>query len=209
MCLAIPGKIESISGDNPLERSGKVNFGGVTRDVSAEANYVLANPGLVTFTNCVFSPAADGVTELSITFEGQSLKVPVTVKDAAKVRPMSFRNDVMPVFMRAGCNAGSCHGAARGKDGFRLSLFGFDPEGDYQRITREMAARRANLARASRSAVRVASSTSSPQRLRTESSPRRAGVGSRSRTARRGSGLISHASTTSASKTADHPGRPA
>ena len=33
----------------------------------------------------------------------------------------------MPVFMRAGCNTGSCHGAARGKDGFRLSLFGFDP----------------------------------------------------------------------------------
>jgi hypothetical protein len=45
----------------------------------------------------------------------------------------------MPVFMRAGCNTGSCHGAARGKDGFRLSLFGFDPHGDYFRITRESA----------------------------------------------------------------------
>ena len=44
----------------------------------------------------------------------------------------------MPVFMRAGCNTGSCHGAARGKDGFRLSLFGFDPDGDHYRLTREM-----------------------------------------------------------------------
>ena len=58
----------------------------------------------------------------------------------------SFRLDVMPVFLRAGCNTGSCHGAARGKDGFRLSLFGFDAEGDYNRLTREMTGRRVNLA---------------------------------------------------------------
>ena len=49
------------------------------------------------------------------------------MKDAAADRPISFKLDVMPVFMRAGCNTGSCHGAARGKDGFRLSLFGYDP----------------------------------------------------------------------------------
>ena len=52
----------------------------------------------------------------------------------------------MPVFMKAGCNTGSCHGAARGKDGFRLSLFGFDPDGDHYRLTREMTGRRINLA---------------------------------------------------------------
>ena len=60
--------------------------------------------------------------------------------------PISFRHDVMPVFMRAGCNTGGCHGSARGKDGFRLSLFGFDPEGDYFRLTRELGYRRVNLA---------------------------------------------------------------
>jgi hypothetical protein len=58
----------------------------------------------------------------------------------------SFRLDVMPILMRSVCNTGSCHGAARGKDGFRLSLFGFDPEADYQRITREISGRRINLA---------------------------------------------------------------
>ncbi|MCA9056682.1 MAG: DUF1549 domain-containing protein, partial [Planctomycetaceae bacterium] len=41
---------------------------------------------------------------------------------------------------------GSCHGAARGKDGFRLSLFGFDPNGDHYRITREQPGRRIDLA---------------------------------------------------------------
>ena len=43
---------------------------------------------------------------------------------------LSFANDVMPVFFKAGCNQGTCHGSARGKDGFALSLFGFDKRGD-------------------------------------------------------------------------------
>jgi len=59
--------------------------------------------------------------------------------------PISFKLDVMPVFMRAGCNVGSCHGSARGKDGFRLSLFGFDPDGDYYRLTHEQPKRRLDL----------------------------------------------------------------
>ncbi len=58
----------------------------------------------------------------------------------------SFRRDVMPVFLRAGCNQGTCHGAARGKDGFMLSLFGYDAKGDYYRITQEQIGRRLNLA---------------------------------------------------------------
>src|SRR6056297_1736110 len=60
--------------------------------------------------------------------------------------PPSFQQDVMPVFFRAGCNAGACHGAASGKDGFMLSLFGYDPQGDYFRITEEMIGRRINPA---------------------------------------------------------------
>ncbi len=93
-----------------------------------------------------FYPLADGTTKLAITFGGQSLSVPVKVSQATVLTQLSFRLDVMPVFMRAGCNTGSCHGAARGKDGFRISLFGFDPEGDHYRLTREMVGRRINLA---------------------------------------------------------------
>jgi hypothetical protein len=58
----------------------------------------------------------------------------------------SFRQDVMPVLFRAGCNAGTCHGSARGKDGFMLSLFGYDAKGDYERIVTEMPGRRVNTA---------------------------------------------------------------
>ena len=58
----------------------------------------------------------------------------------------SFRRDVMPILFRAGCNAGTCHGSARGMDGFRLSLFGYDANGDYFRIVNEMVGRRFNVA---------------------------------------------------------------
>jgi len=66
--------------------------------------------------------------------------------EASAEETPSFRRDVMPVLFRAGCNAGTCHGSARGKDGFMLSLFGYDAKGDYYRITQEMVGRRVNLA---------------------------------------------------------------
>jgi hypothetical protein len=119
---------------------------GITRDVTADAKTTLANPALVRLEKNVLYPAADGATELKVEFGGKAVAVPVQVKDARVDRPISFKLDVMPVFMKAGCNAGSCHGAARGKDGFRLSLFGYDADGDHYRLTREINGRRINLA---------------------------------------------------------------
>jgi hypothetical protein len=69
-----------------------------------------------------------------------------TAVKAEPQRPISFRLDVMPVFFRAGCNSGGCHGAASGKDGFRLSLFSSDPAGDYYRLTQQMIGRRVDVA---------------------------------------------------------------
>jgi hypothetical protein len=119
---------------------------GITRDVTAEASLSVADPKLVRLDGATFYPAADGKTTLSVAYGGKTVTLPVTVEKAATDLPVSFRLDVMPVFMKAGCNTGSCHGAARGKDGFRLSLFGFDPEGDHYRLTREISGRRVNLA---------------------------------------------------------------
>src|SRR5215208_6451590 len=82
---------------------------------------------------------------MTVTLNGQTVKIPVKVAKAKEDRPISFKQDVMPIFLRAGCNQGGCHGAARGKDGFRLSLFGFDADGDHHRLTRELPGRRINL----------------------------------------------------------------
>ncbi len=119
---------------------------GLTRDVTAEAKLTLANPEFAKLEQSTLHPAADGKTEMTVEFSGLVVKVPVEVVAATADRPISFQLDVMPIFMRSGCNMGSCHGAARGKDGFRLSLFGFDPVGDHFRLTREISGRRINLA---------------------------------------------------------------
>ena len=123
-----------------------VEESGITRDLTATAAFTVADPSLVRIDGATLTPLADGDTELQISAGGQSLTVPVHVERAAEDPHLSFRLDVMPVFMRNGCNSGACHGAARGKDGFRMSLFGFDPASDYQRLTREISGRRINLA---------------------------------------------------------------
>ena len=56
--------------------------------------------------------------------------------------PLSFRNDVLPVLSKVGCNGGGCHGSLAGKGGFRLSLNAYDPATDHYNITREMRGRR-------------------------------------------------------------------
>src|SRR5688572_15946767 len=119
---------------------------GVTLDVTKQATAKLADATFAKLEPGLLLPAADGQTTLDVEFQGHKATAPVVVKDAAADRPISFQLDVMPVFLRSGCNTGSCHGAARGKDGFRISLFGFDPQGDYYRITREIGTRRINLA---------------------------------------------------------------
>lgn len=119
---------------------------GVTRDVTAEASLALADNSRAHLVRATLTPLADGATELRVKFKDKSLSIPVRVENALEDRSISFVHDVMPIFTKAGCNTGGCHGASRGKDGFRLSLFGYDPDGDYFRITREAIGRRINLA---------------------------------------------------------------
>src|SRR5215831_20176644 len=59
--------------------------------------------------------------------------------DLAEVR---FTRDVVPALTKAGCNSGACHGSFQGRGGFRLSLLGFDPQADFDALTREARGRR-------------------------------------------------------------------
>ena len=63
----------------------------------------------------------------------------------------NFRNHVIPVLTRLGCNSGACHGALAGKGGFKLTLRGYDPEADFNVMTRQTAGRRVNLLEPERS----------------------------------------------------------
>ncbi len=119
---------------------------GTTRDVTDQARYAMRNSRFARLQRGVVFPVADGKSDLQVSFAGKTLSVPVEVAQASATPPMSFKLDVMPVFTKAGCNTGGCHGSSKGKDGFRLSLFGYDPDGDYFRLTREQIGRRINLA---------------------------------------------------------------
>jgi hypothetical protein len=66
---------------------------------------------------------------------------------AAEPRPVDFRSDVIAALSRAGCNQGSCHGSPQGKNGFRLSLRGFDPDIDLYTLTRAEMGRRVDRIR--------------------------------------------------------------
>ena len=119
---------------------------GTTRDITRKVTFSPQDTSLVSVAGNLIRPRADGQTTLTASFHGKQAGIALEVVSSADDRPISFRLDVMPIFMRAGCNTGSCHGSARGQDGFMLSLFGYDPAGDYHRITRELTSRRINLA---------------------------------------------------------------
>src|SRR5258708_15816719 len=67
-------------------------------------------------------------------------------QDAASSAVPSFRQDVIPIFTRFGCNAGSCHGKLAGQNGFKLSLRGYAPELDYESLTADLGSRRIDFA---------------------------------------------------------------
>lgn len=56
----------------------------------------------------------------------------------------SYQRHVVALFSRLGCNSGTCHGAVKGQNGFRLSLFGADPSFDHEQIVRDLGGRRVN-----------------------------------------------------------------
>src|SRR5262245_44859611 len=96
-------------------------------------------------------PAADGKSELTISAGGQSVKVSVSVAGQKSHYDVSFVRDVMPAMSKLGCNAGTCHGSAEGKNGFKLSLRGYDPLFDHRSLTDELEGRRFNRAAPDRS----------------------------------------------------------
>lgn len=91
-------------------------------------------------------PVREGTATVMVTFEGLTATLPVTVKVSSQERPLGFEKDVMPVLSKTGCNSGACHGGAKGKNGFKLSLRGYDPKFDYDALINDLIGRRFNRA---------------------------------------------------------------
>ncbi len=92
----------------------------------------------------VIQPLANGTAIVTVSDGAQKIKVPVEVKNFDKQALIDFERDVHPMLSRFHCNGGSCHGKQRGQGGFQLSMFAFDPEFDYNALTKESRGRRAS-----------------------------------------------------------------
>jgi len=114
----------------------------ITRMVeqTAECGAVaVSGRGLVT-------PQGDGEGSMSFSLGEVSVEVPVQVTGYGEPFHPSYVQDINPVMSKLGCNAGTCHGAKDGKNGFKLSLRGYDPVYDMRSLTDDVAGRRFNRA---------------------------------------------------------------
>ncbi len=115
-------------------------------DVTRLSDFKLSSKVAEVSTNGHVAPLKNGKTRLTITVAGQTLKVPVEVAGIIANQPVDFIKDVNPTLSKLGCNAGTCHGSKEGKNGFKLSLRGYDPIYDVRALTDDLAGRRINLA---------------------------------------------------------------
>ena len=117
---------------------------GQLRDWTHDANYVAEPAGVVAVTpGGAVSPLADGRVKVTARGPGGLAKsITVTVEQFAKPEPVNFVDQVVPIFTKAGCNAGACHGKSGGQNGFRLSLLGFEPKQDFRHLVQESRGRR-------------------------------------------------------------------
>jgi hypothetical protein len=96
-------------------------------------------------------PKADGTGQLAIRFGSLAAGIPFEVRGQKTTHEASFVREVMPILSKMGCNAGTCHGAQQGKNGFQLSLRGYDPIFDHRALTDDLEGRRFNRAAPERS----------------------------------------------------------
>lgn len=90
--------------------------------------------------------ATSGTGHIALSLAGLTVTVPMEVSGVDEPYDVDFVRDVMPIISKTGCNAGTCHGAKDGKNGFKLSLRGYDPQYDHRALTDDLSGRRFNRA---------------------------------------------------------------
>jgi hypothetical protein len=113
------------------------------QDVTRDVTFQIEPAGIVQVDDKGFvTPLANGTASIIARSGNVAASIPVRVSDVERQRPISFPNDIIPQLTRAGCNSGACHGTPSGKNNFRLSLLGFEPQQDHEFLTRESRGRR-------------------------------------------------------------------
>lgn len=164
--MALDALPKEISITSPIEYTqilvtadlGSGRFSDVTRMVKwsgFEGSGEIDNRGL-------FTPIKDGEGFITASLGNHSVEIPFTISGQDEIYHPDFISEVNPVISKLGCNAGTCHGAKDGKNGFKLSLRGYDTLYDIRGFTDDMASRRVNIAAPERSLMLLKSTSKVP-----------------------------------------------
>ena len=125
--------------------TGKLADGSL-HDVTGQTRFKSSNSRVAAVSKAgVVTPVAGGEANIELNANGKKQKLHVTVK-LSRTPSAAFATEVRPLLSKLGCNTAQCHGAARGKGGLRLSLFGGDGEADFEALTKAGGGRRINRA---------------------------------------------------------------
>jgi hypothetical protein len=143
----LPGAVELNGPEARQQLIAEAADGRYQEDWTRKVEWRSSNASVATVdATGLVRPVADGETIVTAAVNGRSATARVAVKGSHAPFTWSFRNHVIPVLTKMGCNQGACHGALAGKNGFKLTLRGYDPEVDYDTLTRQAAARRVTTA---------------------------------------------------------------
>ncbi|MEO2050079.1 MAG: c-type cytochrome domain-containing protein, partial [Pirellulales bacterium] len=119
---------------------------GATIDITRTARRELSADTVAITSGGLVRPKLNGQARLIFTAGQYSTMVPINISGIRSDAHVDFIRDVTPVISKLGCNAGTCHGSKKGKNGFKLSLRGYDPLVDVRALTEDLASRRVSVA---------------------------------------------------------------
>ncbi len=142
----VPPKF-TLSGKGSAQRYLVLGYyaNGSMKDLTPSAKVTKTGTGGVRIENGKIVAVSNGAATVSAAVGGKTTTMSVTVQNASDPSEWSFANEIVPVLTKAGCNSGGCHGSPSGRGGFRLSLYGYEPDYDYDQIVKEKKGARLNL----------------------------------------------------------------
>jgi hypothetical protein len=151
----LPSEVE-LTGPHASQRLLVLSDAGgrMVGDLTERAKFASSNPAVASVDeDGEVRAVADGDALITATSGAKHATAAVHVRKVKEPFTWSFRNHVIPMMTKVGCNSGACHGALAGKGGFKLSLRGYDPAADHFAMTRQALGRRVDKLEPARSLV--------------------------------------------------------
>ena len=126
-----------------LQLQAAERAGDRARDVTRQVQYTSLSPKILGVSSSgQVTPLANGKAVVRVAHRSATIDVPIDVSGIEATPRVGFREDVIAMFNRSGCNQGACHAAQYGQGGFKLSLLGYASEDDYPQLVRDRFQRR-------------------------------------------------------------------